>query len=567
MEDHGRVDRFDIHAAVTALPEYRKRIDDLENAVMVAKERDPPSQPTLTPLDIFGDSRLIGSPTLPHGVLPDIIETRARDVATRLGVDPAMVALPMLVVCAAAIDDRIQIIPLQHDQTWKESTRLWLALIAESGQKKTPAINAALAPLRTIEKDWMQEDKKRAEEYATRHAIHAAANKQQQRELAKALARGADIELPTLPNPPIKPPTRRKEVKDTTVEALSEVFADNSWGLLAVHDELTSWFGSFDAYRADKTKKDRALYLEAYNGGGQVIDRISRGRVYVPNWSLSLIGGIQPSAMQKLASQLTDDGLAQRFIPIFSHGDGITVDQPENPLARVRYEDLVKKLVLLSPGGPEARLFCRFSEAAATHREFLNQRIHYVRAMPWVTSGFQTHLSKWEGLFPRLCLLWHVILHADDPFLPETISTETAERVCVFMLDYLLPHAARFYTELMQLTDPEVHARWIAGHILANDLTEISARDIGRVYRPLRKDVRDLQKAMEQLTAIAWVVPSDSGLPHGHRKWRVLPEVHTLFQKQKRAEKHHRAETIRKIQESVRQFPVLGERERENGQD
>jgi hypothetical protein len=351
-------------------------------------------------------------------------------------------------------------------------------------------------------------------------------------------------------------------VKDTTVEALSEVFTDNPQGLLAVYDELTTWFGSFDAYRADKTKKDRSLYLEAYNGGAQVIDRISRGRVYVPNWSLSLIGGIQPSAMRKLAGQLTDDGLAQRFITIFAHGDGITLDQPEDEPARIAYEQLIRDLVLLGPGGPEARIFCRFSAGAASYREFLNQRVHYVRAMPWVTNGFQTHLSKWEGLFPRLCLLWHVIAHAADTMLPETISVDTAEQVCAFMLDYLLPHAARFYTELMQLTDPEEHARWIAGHILAHEISEISARDIGRAYRPLRKDVRDIQRAMEQLTALAWVTPNDNGLAGGHRKWRVLPDVHTAFRRQAQTEKQIRAEAVKKIQESVQQFPILGEREK-----
>jgi len=78
-------------------------------------------------------------------------------------------------------------------------------------------------------------------------------------------------------------------------------------------DELVTFFGSFDRYNK-RSSAPRALMLEAYDGGPQQIDRIVRGYVYVPNWSLVVAGNIQGRRLQGMAGDLIDDGLFQRFM-------------------------------------------------------------------------------------------------------------------------------------------------------------------------------------------------------------------------------------------------------------
>ena len=56
--------------------------------------------------------------------------------------------------------------------------------------------------------------------------------------------------------------------------------------------------------------------LEAYDGGPQRVDRIKRGHVYVPNWSVVVAGNIQPRRLAGMAENLIDDGLFQRFLTI-----------------------------------------------------------------------------------------------------------------------------------------------------------------------------------------------------------------------------------------------------------
>ena len=82
-------------------------------------------------------------------------------------------------------------------------------------------------------------------------------------------------------------------------------------------DELSGWFGSMDKYSGARgAQKDRAFWLQTYNGGSYTVSRITRGNVHIHNLSASIIGGIQPDPIRKLADGGEDDGLLQRFIPI-----------------------------------------------------------------------------------------------------------------------------------------------------------------------------------------------------------------------------------------------------------
>jgi bifunctional DNA primase/polymerase-like protein/uncharacterized protein DUF3987 len=90
------------------------------------------------PLDLFGTASLTKPPTLTRGMLPPVIANFSFDQAERTGVEPAMVAIPALTTAAAALTDAMQIQHLEHDNTWKESARLWTAVVAPPGTSKTP---------------------------------------------------------------------------------------------------------------------------------------------------------------------------------------------------------------------------------------------------------------------------------------------------------------------------------------------------------------------------------------------------------------------------------------------
>ena len=114
---------------------------------------------------------------------------------------------------------------------------------------------------------------------------------------------------------PKRPGCFRYVVNDTSVEQLGVVLAENPQGLMLIRDELNGWLTGLNKYDG---QKDRAFWLEAFNGDGDFrYDRISRESILIPSNTISLLGGIQPSKLIPLLlaqkNGTGDDGMVERF--------------------------------------------------------------------------------------------------------------------------------------------------------------------------------------------------------------------------------------------------------------
>jgi hypothetical protein len=85
-------------------------------------------------------------------------------------------------------------------------------------------------------------------------------------------------------------------VSDVTIEKLAAMLSDNPLGLLLYRDELDSFFGGLERY---SSASDEPYYIMVHNGKPLSIDRKTSADVYVPNPSLSIIGGVQPAILQQ----------------------------------------------------------------------------------------------------------------------------------------------------------------------------------------------------------------------------------------------------------------------------
>ena len=247
------------------------------------------------PLNLFPDA-LETPPQYSPEDYPEIIANLADDISRRMGVDPVIVAWTAIAVVTALINDAITLQVKANDTEWRESARLWIAFVGSPSSKKSPGMNAVLKPINQLQ--------------AKYHKEYMA-----KREVWKRQVAAAKKEKMAEPDPP---QPRKIFVNDTTLEALCNILEHNDGGILAVHDELSGWFGSMDCYRQKGgMSKDRSAFLTAYNGGPLFIDRVGHGPRYIKNFSLGIIGGIQPDPMRRIASSFSDDdGLLQRFIPL-----------------------------------------------------------------------------------------------------------------------------------------------------------------------------------------------------------------------------------------------------------
>jgi hypothetical protein len=146
----------------------------------------------------------------PVAALPEPVRAYVAGHALALGLEPATVALPTLALLAAAIGNTREICP---SPTWSEPPILWCVLVAESGSRKSPALAAALVPLREVQ--------------ARAFGAHGAAMREYDRaveEYDTARRRRASALVPPRPERPI---ATRYIVSDPTVEALAPILAEN----------------------------------------------------------------------------------------------------------------------------------------------------------------------------------------------------------------------------------------------------------------------------------------------------------------------------------------------------
>jgi hypothetical protein len=346
--------------------------------------------PPTDPVDLWAK---FDPPTLPRGVLPDVIERFAFDRGQAMGADMAGVAIAALAVCAAAIPDKIKLKVKRHDD-WPESARIWVALVGSPSSKKTPIMNAAVRPLRKI-------DAEMARQYASDRACYDKLDKKQKAQT--------------------DPPKQiRLMLQDTTIEAAQEVIKDSPNGVLCYQDEMSGWFGSMDKYsNARGATKDRAFWLEAYNGGTYSVHRVGRGPVYIENLSASLIGGIQPEPFRKVANESADDGLLQRLLPVILKPAMEGRDEEASEVG-FEYAALIRRLHELdSPmrGGvimdfnashPQGGFVLRFDDGAQAYRQELEGRHLKLQDCESINRKLAAHIGKYDGLFARLCVVWLV---------------------------------------------------------------------------------------------------------------------------------------------------------------
>lgn len=475
---------------------------------------DSPATPE--PIDLLGNLAL---PDFPIDLLPPVIALFARDQSELMGMDPSIVGMTAIVAVAAALDDRVVIQLKRHDPLWTESARLWLAHVGPPSSKKSPGLKKALAPAFAINGEWRKEG----------DALIA----RWEREAQEAAKAGED--------PPDRPLTRRLIFEDATVEKLADAMSKlEPRGVLVFRDELSGWLASMDCYKSG-AGKDRAAWLEAYNGHHLAVDRIGRGSIYVENWSASVVGGIQPSVVADYATASQHDGMLQRFMVIFARNADMGVDRSPDMRAKQAYEDLVRHAAGIAPSQAPVR----FSEEAHAVREELFAKLN--AAVCSLPNQFLTAaLGKWESLFARLALVWHVADAAAQRKHPASIpvAPETAEGVAKLMWGTLLPHAMKFYSGVDTI---EEKAQDLARLILARGWQRFTVRrDLAQNLVAARKwSTSQMRETLGRLFAYGWITPDGDrldrdGMPAAYL---VNARVHARFQEHTKAERERRAVT------------------------
>jgi phage/plasmid primase-like uncharacterized protein len=488
-------------------------------AYAAAKKRaDDEAKAETAPLDLWARYT---PPSLPKGVLPKIIEDFANARALQMGVDPGGLAMSALTACASVIKDSIRLKVKQHEK-WTESARIWTMLIGDPSYKKSPIMRAATGKIKSLDADLL---------YAGNKAMM---------DWQEGGGSKSGQSMPQCP---------RLRVEDITMEAAQEVCRHSPEGIMCLQDELSGWFGGIEKYSGGKgSAKDRSFWLTAFGGGQYAVNRVGRGSYIIDNLSVTILGGVQPDPIRRIVADATDDGLIQRFFPIILQPASVGKDEEVGEIA-YEYDAMVERLNdLVAPENVTGKMALQFDDGARRIRSELERKHHkLVTATEGFNKKLAAHIGKFDGLFPRLCIIWHCIENRDAPDgLPIFVSESTASRVADFLSNYIMRHSLAFYAGIIGLADDHDALQDVAGYILANKLDSVTMRTLSRGSRAMRKITRDEgARIFEQLEAMGWLeqIHKRSDAP----SWKVNPEVHIVFEAKADEERLRRNEARQAI--------------------
>ena len=415
--------------------------------------------------------------------------------------------------------------------TWVESPHLWLALIGAPSTGKSPALRPIVEAMRAIEREaepsWREASAQHAAIVEGARAIEEGW-RQSVREAVRQGTAPPD-RLPGADAPPA-PRLPRLLAMDATTEELQHLLSGQPRGLLYMRDELAGWLGNHDRYGGHGA--DRAFYIEAWNGGAYVADRVKhRGApVRIERTSLTILGGMQPDRLRDVLTG-PDDGLTARFLYVWPEPAPIaplTAEDAEAGTRRHRLISAARRLYGLAmdgdPAGEAAPRVLRVdSDALALFEEVRREAMQRARSSRVLAAGWH---GKTPGRALRLALVCELLAWAGaGGGEPRTVSADAMARAAGY-----LDHAAAMLDRVtagLAIGRAEADAATIARQILATRAPALNERMLYQA--PGWAWLRERERRAEALRVLAdagWIRPAEragQGRPPGD--WLVSPRV------------------------------------------
>ena len=478
------------------------------------------------------DPRLLRpeSPPAPELALRDVLGARltqwVTDAAESKGAPADYVFAATLSVAGATIGNARWASPWPG---WAEPPVIWTMCVGLPSAGKSPAIDAAVQPLRKAERPMREAAEDRRKVWAEQDEL-AKLTETIWKEAAKAAIK-ADKTPPERPagcDAGPSPHIPRLVVSDGTIERLVAILAHQPRGILQMRDELAGWLQGMQRYAGGGT--DRPFWLEAFGGRGFTVERMGREPLTIDHLSISVLGGIQPDRLKSLLFKSDDDGLLSRFLPIWPNP--VPLRRPKAQTDESLMEAAVARLLSLGlvtdeAGGTGPRFISFTDDARGLMDDFRQE----VRGWEAGTEGLMlSFLGKLPGLTARLALVLAFLDWAtDEGEEPHEITVQHFGRAAHLAEAYFLPMARRAYSEGSR-PKAERAARRLVGIIQEQGWQRFTSRDVQRLDRTGLGTAAELNPALVMLEdgeCIRAVDPPAN--PQGGRPQRaflVNPAIH-----------------------------------------
>jgi hypothetical protein len=349
-------------------------------------------------------------------------------------------------------------------------------------------------------------------------------------------------------NPPKEPPIMpvdaidpgnfiepRLYATDPTIERLAPLLQARPRGMMLIRDELSGLFANMARYSSGS---DRPFWLEAFNGGRHVVERVA-GSIVVDHLLVGVIGSFQPDKLAR-AFDGDEDGMYGRFLyawPLAPEYRPLTNEAAEvEPELQSALTALIR-LPSEDEGGVFAAQAIWLSEDAIAEFEEFRKWVDRTKRE---LDGHERHwFVKGETMVLRLAgvlayMAWAIALGTPSAngldsitgsLEPKIIDKKFMTDAIRFLRDFCWPHA-RAAMRQIGLSDRHKNARRVLRWIKARAKETVSRDDIREGALGKKLDAAQTQALLDGLEKSGWV-KSETIKTAGRPKlrWRVNPRL------------------------------------------
>ena len=326
------------------------------------------------------------------------------------------------------------------------------------------------------------------------------------------------------PGPFVAP---RLYVSDCTIERLAVLLQARPQGMLMLSDELASLFLNMSRYSGGQ---DNEFWLEAWNGGSYTVERMGRPPIVVDYLLVGVVGGLQPDKLAR-SFKGDHDGMYARVLFAWPPEPGYR--RLTNDVTEIEPEiiNAITRIVRLD-GGDSAdgefapRSISLSAEATETFeqfRQFVHAGKHSLdgREREW-WSKMPAHVLRLAG---TLCYVNWAMSEREEPCLIEECFLSSAVKL---VRDYFWPHS-RAALRQIGLSERHANARRVLRWIAAQDLGEVSIKDIRREALTQTLDADQTHDLLEDLAKAGWLSKTTTQtMGRARHRWQVNPRLFTI---------------------------------------
>jgi Protein of unknown function (DUF3987) len=449
------------------------------------------------------------------------------------GVRTEHVAVPLIGVASSLIGTARRV---RVSRSWSEPMTLWCCVVAASGDRKTPGLNVTVRTLDLIEKNNAAATSAKRMSHETRVQKAKETAKKWKEEREAALKADPPREPPVMPMDAIDPGNfiePRLYATDPTIERLAALLQVRARGMMLIRDELSGLFANMGRYSGGS---DRPFWLEAWNGGRHVVERVS-GSIVIDHLLVGVIGSFQPDKLAR-AFGGDEDGMYGRFL--FAWPSAPDYRPLSNEAAEVEPElqNALTALIRLPAEDAEGMFAPQAvwlsDDSIAVFEEF-RKWIDQAKA------GFDGHERQWlvkgETAVLRLAgtlayMAWAIALGAPSTngldvitgsLEPKTIDRQFVIAAIKLWREFFWPHA-RAALRQIGWSDRHRNARRVLRWIKANGKDEVSREEIRRGALGQKLDAEQTQDLLDGLEKAGWAKKVAIRTPGRSRhRWKANP--------------------------------------------